>query len=201
MTVKQIAEVTGKDERTVQRWVKKTSDKMSSINDKMSSSSPMKPADYDFEETCLIIESGMGKNAAGVFRANADRQLPTVSDSDLDRLFKTAMVTLTTMVESLNSRITRIETQQEEKKALLPAPGKSPRAELSQVVRQLAHAKYDDNFNTAWHFLYKELLYRCHINVVTRAKNEGLRPIDIIENENLLDTAVSIIVEYIGAAV
>ena len=38
MTVKEIAGAVGKEDRTVQRWVKKTADKMSSISDKMSSS-------------------------------------------------------------------------------------------------------------------------------------------------------------------
>ena len=35
MTTKEIAGATGKDERTVQRWVRKAGDKMSSISDKM----------------------------------------------------------------------------------------------------------------------------------------------------------------------
>jgi transposase len=71
MTTKQIADAVGKEERTVQRWVKALGDKMSSINDKMSSSSPVNPADYDLEETLAIIEQGMGKNAADVYRLNA----------------------------------------------------------------------------------------------------------------------------------
>ena len=36
MTVKEIAQAVGKNERSVQRWVKKASDKMSSVSDKMS---------------------------------------------------------------------------------------------------------------------------------------------------------------------
>lgn len=36
MTTKEIAEAVGKDERTVQRWAKRASDKMSSVSDKMS---------------------------------------------------------------------------------------------------------------------------------------------------------------------
>jgi hypothetical protein len=71
MTVKQIASAVGKDERSIQRWIKALSDKVSPINDKMSSSSPMKPADYDLTETCQIIEEGLGKAAADVYRTNA----------------------------------------------------------------------------------------------------------------------------------
>jgi hypothetical protein len=71
MTTKEIAGAVGKDERSVQRWVKSVSDKVSSISDKLSSSSPSKPADYTLAETCDIIESGLGKAAADVYRTNA----------------------------------------------------------------------------------------------------------------------------------
>lgn len=85
MTTKQIAEVVDKDMSTVQRWVKKITDRMSSMDGKMQSmdgrvqsiaakmseSTSTHPADFDTEETVLIIETGMGKNAAGIFRTNA----------------------------------------------------------------------------------------------------------------------------------
>jgi hypothetical protein len=85
MTVKEIAEAVGKDERSVRRWVQKVltdktsvrndvlNDKMqlrTSIAEKAEHSSPEKPANYTPEETLLIIEAGLGKNAAGIFRAN-----------------------------------------------------------------------------------------------------------------------------------
>jgi len=72
MTTKQISEAVGKDERTVQRWAKKTGDKLSSIGDKITSVGKSGiPADYDLEETVAIIETGMGKNAADLFRMAA----------------------------------------------------------------------------------------------------------------------------------
>jgi transposase len=71
MTVKEIAKAVGKDVTTVQRWVKKLSVKMQSVDSKMQSSSPMHPADYTQEEVLAIIEEGMGPEAAGVYRANA----------------------------------------------------------------------------------------------------------------------------------
>jgi hypothetical protein len=98
MTVKEIAEAVGKDETNIRRWIKKfltgkmpvrnevLDDKMSlrndvltgkmqlrtSIAEKAEHSSPENPADYDVEEVLLIIEAGLGKNAAGIFRANLD---------------------------------------------------------------------------------------------------------------------------------
>ena len=64
-----MAEAVGKDERSVRRWAGKASDKMSSVSDKMSSSTSMHPADYDLDETVAIIEAGMGANAAAIYRA------------------------------------------------------------------------------------------------------------------------------------
>lgn len=80
MTTKEIAAAVGKDERSVQRWVKSISDKMSSISDKMSSSTSTNPADYTLEETCQIIETGMGKDVADVFRTNAKKPEKIILD-------------------------------------------------------------------------------------------------------------------------
>jgi hypothetical protein len=71
MTTKQIAEAVGQTERSVQMWAKKAGEKISSINEKISSASPRYPADYTMAETCLIIEEGLGKAAADVYRTNA----------------------------------------------------------------------------------------------------------------------------------
>ena len=97
MTVKEIAEAVGKNERTVQRWVIK-------VSDKMSLSSPMNPADYTFDETCAIIEQGMGKKAAGVYRAAAKPvEQVTGSEARIDRLEN--------MVEKLVMAVAQIPAQ------------------------------------------------------------------------------------------
>jgi hypothetical protein len=82
MTTKEIAQAVGKDERTVRRWIEAT-DKMSedtvkmsvinSIRERSGSKDSRHPADYTLEETLVIIEAGMGPDAAGIFRANASR--------------------------------------------------------------------------------------------------------------------------------
>lgn len=87
MNTKEIAEAVGKDERTVQRWIRKTGDKVSSVGDKVSSAGHGKTADYTLEETCAIIEAGLGKNAADLYRMSANIQLPKNAEvSRLDRL-------------------------------------------------------------------------------------------------------------------
>ena len=71
MTVKEIAQAVGRDERTVQRWVKSAADKMSSINDKMSSSTSTYPARYTLPEVIEIIRTGAGDQVADTFATNA----------------------------------------------------------------------------------------------------------------------------------
>jgi len=85
MTTKMIAESVGKDVTSIQRWIKKLNGKMQSIDDKMSLSSPMNPANYTLEETLVIIEQGLGKNAADIYRMNAQptQNAEVVTKSDL----------------------------------------------------------------------------------------------------------------------
>lgn len=78
MTARDIAAATGKTERAVQMWAKKTGESISSIGEKISSVQKTgKPADYTLDEACQIIETGMGPAAAGVYRANAEAKPAT----------------------------------------------------------------------------------------------------------------------------
>jgi hypothetical protein len=64
MTTKEIAEATGKTERSVRNWAKKAGEKISPVAEKISAAGHGKPADYTQEETLAIIEAGMGADAA-----------------------------------------------------------------------------------------------------------------------------------------
>lgn len=122
MTTKQIAEVVGKDLSTVQRWVKKITDRMSSMDGKMQSmdgrvqsiavkmseSTSTHPADFDTEETVLIIETGMGKNAAGIFRTNA-RLAATSAKAEDDDDVRQGMTLVFGAIGKLAKRVSVIE--------------------------------------------------------------------------------------------
>jgi hypothetical protein len=95
-TYKEIAQAVGKTERSVQMWAKKVGEKISSVGEKSSSAGHGKPADYTMEETLAIIEAGMGKNAAGIFRANAEK-----SEHDTPSLTAIIRETITAMVPVL----------------------------------------------------------------------------------------------------
>jgi len=97
MTVKEIAKAVGKEERSVHNWVKQTSAENAQVYAKIAQAKETsKAADYTLEEVCQIIESGMGKDVAGVFMANAKnpakdiRPLPNMAE--LRRAFDRGLI-------------------------------------------------------------------------------------------------------------
>jgi len=83
MTTKEIALAVNKNERSVRRWIKKASDKMSSLMDKMSEGQDAKKyADYTLDETCQIIEIGLGKNASDLFRMSSNNNIKEHTQND-----------------------------------------------------------------------------------------------------------------------
>lgn len=199
MTTKQIAEAVGKPERTVRDWIKRLAAKSAVIAAKSATSSPMSPADYGLDETCAIIEQGMGKNAASLYRENARHSFETlaVTEDGLDAAFKAAVITLTAMAQSLDARLSKIETRIEERQALLPAPQMKPRDHISMLVRSYA-SKQGVSYPSAWGELYSEFAYRTNSNPRLSAKNRNMAIIDYIEAEGMIETLEAIAVEIMG---
>ena len=111
MTTREIAKATGKGERTVQRWVQNMTAKMASISDKMAASSSTHPADFDLEETIAIIEEGMGKNAAAIYRENAAKStVPSVlTDRDFQMIAQIVSVAVSETMKAYDSRMRAVE--------------------------------------------------------------------------------------------
>ena len=205
MTIKQIAETCGVDERTVRRWIKKASDKMPSLLDKLSDSERSKVAsEYDLDETIATIEKGMGKNAANLFRMSARQPTenlyhqPLQNGEALDAAFKIMAVAfdrLTRITESQETRLSKIETKIEQRQALLPAPQVKPRDNVSRIVRKYAHDNGMEH-GTAWGELYREFGYRTNSNPRTAANNRKMAVIDYIETEGMMGLLESIAIDW-----
>lgn len=187
MKAKQIAEATGKAEKTVRTWAFKLAAKSADIKAKIAASSPMYPADYDLEETCQIIEHGMGKNAADLFRMSANTSQPKQqSIADIVR---------ETMAALLPSILAIVKGTMPEKQALAlpPAEKISSRAMLRRVINQYTRETRD--FSGAWRELYTEYYYRYSRNIRECAKNRGVEPLDYAESEGIMDELLSLAVE------
>lgn len=197
MTTKQISEAVGKPERTVQRWAKATGAKMASIDDKLASVAKTgKPADYDLDETVAIIEHGMGKNAASLFRENARHQAPA-SPTSPEAIAIVVRETVTAMVPALIAAI-RGALPEKTALALPPANNLTERAQLRQIVNRAAHSS-GDHAGT-WRELYSQFYYRYSVNLRERAKNRGMDVLDYAETEGLITDLLALAVSIYGAA-
>lgn len=183
MTTKEIAEATGKAEKTVRTWAKNTAAKSATMTAKIASSSSAHPADYDLVETCQIIETGMGKNAADLYRMSAKGKPDSGSRLDrLESLMEKMLVAMGNMM--------LLQNQAQPKQLPDNTPKLSPRDELRMLVNSASSASHD--YAGTWKTLYQEIYYRLHINAQERAKNSKTSAIDILEAEGLLESSVSI---------
>jgi len=191
MNTKEIAKAIGRPVKTVQTWTKLTSAKMASIGDKMASASSVHPADYDLEETLAIIETGMGKNAADIFRTNAMQGKNTQANTDYVTKADLAEFGRSIVAEMFKQVIPLIQgTPAAKPVALIEAPPIDLRAQLRQVLNNAA--KTSGDYAGVWNTLYSEIYYRLHINVNERAKNAGVNKLDILEAEGQLNNAILI---------
>lgn len=209
MTTRQIAESTGKDERTIQRWARKTAVKMSSIDDKLSSVQKIgKPADYDLSETIAIIETGLGKNAAMIYRQNAEQNRPAVfeppagsalTEKDISLISTLTAGIVSQIFEKLNGRVEKIEGVVDQRRALLPAPDIKPRDHINMLVREYAR-NHEIPHGKAWSELYRQFGYRTNTNPSQCAKNREMAILDYIEAEGMIDLLEAVAVDVYGGA-
>ena len=199
MTTKEIAEAVSKPEQTVKNWVKKTSSKMDQVRAKMDQAShDKKPADYDLEETVAIIEIGLGKNAAALFRGNAkNRKEPAAGSSLTARDLEIISSIVISVMANLNSRVEKIETRIEQRQALLPAPQIKPRDNVTKIVREYAY-KNNIDYSAAFGELYREFGYRTNTDPRKAAKNRGMPIIDYIDTEGMIETLEVIAIDWAG---
>ena len=193
MNVKEIAVVAGRQERAVHNWVKKASAKNAQIYAKIAQArSASIPADYTIDETCAIIEVGLGKNAAGIFRTNT--MMPTVSPDKLTSLTTKDIDVISTMVgrivalgtDAVNDRLSRLEKAMGQNQIYLQVPEIRPREAINRLVREYAHIKRI-SFSAAWEKLYSDFNYTYKRNVNLSAKHREMSILDYIEVEGLID--------------
>jgi len=201
MNTKEIAIAVSRDERSIQRWIKKVSEKNVGIGVKYSSSSPKNPADFTLEETIAIIEQGLGKNAAEMYASNARKStgklisLPesSLSQKDIEVISTIVSVTVAETIKQLDGRMTNIEQKIEERRALLPAPEIAPRDRINMIIRDYAERNRMP-FAAAYSELYKIFNYTYGCNVNASAKHRGVAIIEYIESEGLIENLESVAV-------
>jgi len=198
MNVKELSEFTGKAETTVRGWVRMASAKSAELTAKTAEATPNNPADFNIDDVELILsQSNLGANAVLIVMANARRgqeSTPAIHDQSMLKILEQNNILMAEMIKIIknSSAVT------EEKKILLEAPKKNNRSELNQLVRQYAFDNFNGIVQNAWNVIYSELLYRIHRNVRVCANNLGMKKIDYLEKEGLIDTTISIVIELMG---
>jgi len=200
MNTREIAQSVGRKERAVRNWIQKAAAKNAAMKAKNAASTSTYPADYTLEETLAIIEAGMGKNAAGIFRANAEREpqaRETLTQRDKELIAEIVSMTVSRTMERLDQRMATIENHYQQRAALLPAPQISDRENLNKIVRQYAKDQ-GISHSVVWGTLYSELYYRLNVNVRLRAENRNIPVIEYIDQEGLMPETLSIALEVFG---
>lgn len=191
MTIKELIAFTGKSERTIRVWIKKANIV------RYAETAQRIEIDYTIEEVEEILNAGsMSKDAVTILMQNARQPtaiVPNQNNLEMVKMMSDIMAqSMATALKPLYDRLDRIEENQTPKQLLLPeVEQEEPRAYLNRLCREYSQIKKVD-FQTGWNILYTEMLYRCKINVKVRAKNEGIKPIDYLEQNNLLLTGCSI---------
>ena len=208
MTTKEIAEAVGKAEKTVRTWAKKAAAKTAEAAAKLAEAqrSGGKPVDWTLDETIAIIETGMGKNAADIFRMNAEGSKvssPAVDSclnaKDIALISQIVSATVAETIKRLDGRMEKIETRIDQRAALLPAPQIKPRDNINKIVREWVASTGVDH-RDAWNGLYRDFGYRTNTNPSICAKNRGMTILDYIEAEGQIDVLESVAVEIYGGA-
>lgn len=114
--------------------------------------------------------------------------------SSLDVAFKAAMVTLVSMAQSMDARLTKIETRIDQRQALLPPPQVKPRDHINMIVRKYV-SETESTYPQAWNELYRQFSYRTNTNPATCAKNREMSILDYIETEGMIELLESVALE------
>lgn len=200
MTIKELAKFTGKTERTVQMWVKKTGEKISSVGKKFSSAGHGKVVDYSVDEVeQILLNSSMSKDAVSILMQNArqnKKQTSTLTDRDVELISSIVSLTVAKTIEQLDNRMKNIENRIEERQALLPARKKDSRAHITELVRNYAF-NHNMSYNNIYSLLYREYGYRTHSNPTVSAYNRHVTTIEYIEQSGNIEILESIAIEML----
>lgn len=198
MTIKELAAFTGKTERTIQMWVKKTGEKNSSVGEKISSAGHGKGADFTIDEVeQILLNSSLSKDAVSILMENARKKEVTtetvLSERDVALISRIVAATVVETMKQLDGRMTNIEQRIEERKALLPPPEIDIKSRINMLVRDYAVKKHME-YRRVWQLLYRQYGYTTNSNPVISAKNREMKIIDYLEVEGQLDVLESIAV-------
>lgn len=191
MTVKEMSEITRANEKTIREKIKELypgfvkKGKKTILNQQQA------------ENVLLVLKKTgvveFGKSSEVVGKSS---DVTTMNDvlTSLNALIQTITIQAQSYEKRFNDIEKVIENKVEDRKILLPAPEKSDKDNINQLVRSYA-SNNDLNYSVAYGKLYQEAYYRLNVNLKVRAKNEGKSIIQYAEDSGLIGELLSIAME------
>ena len=187
MTIKEIAELTGKNRTTVLRWAAKTP--VQNAQGRLANAETCGiPANFSLEETLEILRAGgVSEGIMSLLRENAARRPAPGGES--------------TIFDVLRMVVNTLESHEE---SIVALTGKAPRTAITTTLAKnngentlmTAIGKYVESsgqsYQEAWQMIFDECYERLRINFPRRAQNDGVTPSDYIEREGFMAAVLAI---------
>ena len=182
MTVREIAEIAGVSVDTVQKKIKElypeiVEQRKRTVLNKTQAIEVMK----DLRKKNFILP----QNSADLPQNSADSRLDR-----LEMLMEKLLLVTGNLLQVQQSN------QTQEKRVMLPAPQLDARAHIKKLIDEYV-SRNNIEHGDAYRYLYREFFYRTKCNATLCAKNRGMKTIDYIDNEGMIETLEAIAMEVL----
>ena len=189
MTVREIAEIAGVSTETVRAKTREL------FPDKIKNGKRT----VFLQKEAVTIMADLRKR--GFIQATENLEVPTENlevkpaevNSRLDRL-ESLMEKLLLVTGNLLQVQQNNQTQ--EKRVLLPAPQLDSRSHIKKLIDEYVSRNKIEH-GDAYRYLYREFFYRTKCNATLCAKNRGMKTIDYIDDEGMIETLEAIAMEVL----
>ena len=191
MTIRQMAEVSGLSTDTVTRKVKEM------YPDRVKNG---RPTNLVQAEAITVMAELRKKNFVSPLQnaevATQNAKVSFLSEKDIAIISQIVSVTVSETIKALDGRMTNIEQKIEQRKILLPAPQLDARAHIKKMIDEYV-SRNGIEHSDAYRYLYREFFYRTKCNASLCAKNRGMKTIDYIDDEGMIEILEAIAMEVL----
>lgn len=182
MTAREIAEIAGLSVDTVQKKIKElypenVEQRKRTVLNKTQSIEIMK----ELRKKNFILP----QNSADLPQNSADNRLDR-----LEQLMEKLLLVTGNLLQIQQSN------QTQEKRVLLPAPQLDARAHIKKMIDEYV-SRNGIEHSDVYRYLYREFFYRTKCNASLCAKNRGMKTIDYIDDEGMIETLEAIAMEVL----
>lgn len=190
MTTKQVAGFFGKSTDTILRAAKKAGVETRKGQAKL----------YTKEEV-LSLSKSLYKTVPDIVKDSIDLTFANavskpMANAEAGRLDRLEMLMEKLLLVTGNLLQVQQSNQTQEKRVLLPAPQLDARAHIKKMIDEYV-SRNGIEHRDAYRYLYREFFYRTKCNASLCAKNRGMKTIDYIDDEGMIETLEAIAMEVL----